>query len=242
MRYKLIVFVGPQGSGKSTLASVLRVLLKRKRRDVCMIKLDTHTFFTKIIGEILIKIVRENAIYEKFYINDNSRKMLAPDFLKKLDKLYLFIYCFSIYFAFIKIQFKRLLNCNIIIEDEGFIFKILTDMLFFCHRNKCLFSQNSNRLNKKVATIIRNAIKIVSKQHLIIIKVNADYEIITQRLLQRQQKIEPYTYLKYWEVTFKIFSIATRPMAINLITLNNNTNSLSNIIPYLHYKVINLII
>jgi len=241
MRYKLIVFVGPQGSGKTTLASVLRILLERKKRRVCMTKLDTHAFFTKILGEILIKIVKENAIYEKFYINESPRKMLAPRFLEKLSAFYFLIYSLAIHLALIKIQFKHLINCNIIIDDEGFIFKILTDMLFFCHRNKCLISRNPKKLNKRVVTIIYIVIKIISKLHLIIIKVNANYDIIAQRLLQRQQKVEPYAYLKCWEITFKIFSTLTKDMVINSISLNNN-NSLNEIIHDLYYKVTNLLI
>jgi len=240
MRYKLIVFVGPQGSGKTTLASILRILLEKKKRGVCMTKLDTHIFFTKILEKILIKIVKENTIYEKFYINENPRKMLAPKFLKKLSALYLLIYKLAIYFALIKVQFKRLINCNIFIEDEGFIFKILTDMLFFCHRNECLISQNSNRLNKNIVIIIYITIKILSNLHLTVIKVDTNYNIISQRLLQRQQKIEPYAYLKYWEVTFKIFSVLIQRMTINLISLDNN-NSLSKAIYELYYKFINTI-
>jgi len=48
MKYKLIVFVGPQGSGKTTLALALRMFLEKRKGKACIIKLDTYTFFAGI--------------------------------------------------------------------------------------------------------------------------------------------------------------------------------------------------
>ncbi len=184
----MIILVGPQGAGKTTLANIIRKRLSKDHK-VCVVKLIDYT----ILHHTYLKILR---IMTEKPSNETIFARLAP--------IYVFLHLAGFVISRIKFAIYSLTKkCYVIVEDEGYIFKELTDFYFIMGVTGAL-------RNKFVKYSARNFLRFLFRvafkkmYHYIIVYVDAPYEILLQRYIKTRRYIEPEAYINFQRFLYNI--------------------------------------
>jgi DNA polymerase III delta prime subunit len=184
-----IVFIGPQGAGKTTLARLLTRKLMCKGFRMCNIRLIDYTIYHYIYLKVLISIAKNVDFAEVF-----SRLLL----------LFIILHFIGSSISILKFALLRFIwRCEVIIEDEGFIFKEIADIYF------TLGITNSLRAGAN-QHIVRSFLKYLfsigrkSMKNTILIYVNAPYSILKMRYERNRKKVEDRRYVAFQDSIYKL--------------------------------------
>ncbi|MGC9107628.1 MAG: AAA family ATPase, partial [Infirmifilum sp.] len=137
----MIVLIGPQGAGKTTLAKLLVEELRAQGFKSCIVKAIDYTIFHHMFIRFVNRLVKDNVVFVVFYENLPPQRSASPAIFRRFLPLLVFLYMLGLIISLLKLKLFRLVKgCGIILDDEGFIFKQLPDLLFLI-----AYSKPSNR-------------------------------------------------------------------------------------------------
>ena len=190
------MLVGPQGAGKTTVAAFLAEQLRRRGLKISFIKLIDYTIFYTNYLKLINWLSRNNVVFLKFYENLPPQRSAPSYVFRRLAPLCLFLHIIGLFISLIKAHFIRSCGlCDIIIEDEGFIFKQLGDL--FTHMS--FIGSWKDKISMNLANMLLK-LSIVSLRTFLgagicIININAPYETLRERYGKRGI-IEPRKYVE----------------------------------------------
>jgi len=187
-----IVFVGPQGAGKTTLAKLLMKKLRfNEKHDICYVKLIDYTIFHHAYLRALSKLNRGG---------DSSI------IFSKLFPLYVLQHIMGLLMSYIKFTILRLTSrCAFMVEDEGFIFKEISDLCFIAYATGSLRSRFNLRLIRSVLALILALGGKVLGRNTVIIYVGAPYDVLKVRYItDNRGGIEPKPYVDFQDVVYRL--------------------------------------
>ncbi len=198
---KIIIFVGPQGSGKSLQALIISKLFKAKVIKAIPYTL-IHLLWIKAIVN-LAKIVGKT-ISVKVYEDAPPITLPTPALSKRLMPLYILMHIVTLFIDNM-ILFLRLLGARsaIVIEDEGFIYKHLADLLYWCRDVR---TRDTYLLLKIFINLALRSLYLV--HHKSILFFVYDYDILRlrywkQREYDRRRKVEQRNYIVFQLALYK---------------------------------------
>ncbi|ADY01287.1 hypothetical protein VMUT_1081 [Vulcanisaeta moutnovskia 768-28] len=192
----MIVLIGPQGSGKTTLAKLLVEKLRAQGFRPCIVKMIDYTIFHILFIGFINWLVRDNVVFVEFYENLPPQRSASPEVFKRFLPLLVLLHMLGLIMSLLKLRLFRLVKgCEIIVDDEGFIFKQLPDLLFLI-----AYSKPSTR-EFKLARMFSKFSVILARSTLrggVIVRVKAPYSALRKRHARRGL-IEPRSYIEFQE-------------------------------------------
>jgi len=185
---KLVVFIGPQGVGKTTLARFLVRQLLSKGFKICYVKLIDYTIFHHKYLMLFKLVVKGSDLLKVF---------------SKLFPLYIFMHFTGLLMSVTKAKFFQLIEkCDILIEDEGFIFKEIPDLYFIVGVTGSWRERVNRYIIKYFLKFLIMELNRIAKS-CVVIYVNAPYNILEMRYVERG-KAEPKLYIDFQNSLYKI--------------------------------------
>lgn len=201
---RVVVFVGPQGSGKSTLAYIFNKLFKVK-----VVKAIFYTIFhiwgIKIIN--FLGAISGKTVVVKFYEDDAPRLSASPELYRRLMRFFVLLHILGLVIDHIAILLRSWKAGNkIVIEDEGFIYKQLADLLYLA---KFVGFPMGHPLIKFFVSLALMILKHVDKAVLFMVH---DYNILRSRYLKQKaytgwRKVEPVDYVLFQIAVYKAVGV-----------------------------------
>lgn len=188
----VVIFVGPQGAGKTTQAKLLLKYVRQSNKErVILVRLIHYTMLRPIFISI-IKLFKKT--YIKFYENKLFTEAPSPRLLKAVFPLLLTLHLVSFIVSSILFNLYTF-SRDYLIEDEGYVFKQLADILYeakYCKADLTNFISNFI-----LSIIIRRACALARRCVLVYLRIY-DHEILKKRyLLQKRLYIEPADYILF---------------------------------------------
>jgi len=184
-----VVFIGPQGAGKSTLAKILLKKLAYEGFNTCSIRLIDYTIFHRIYIKMLVLLAK--SVFAKIF----SRLLL----------FFVFLHLVGLLISIIKFNFYMFTRrCDVIIEDEGFIFKNLADVYFVVNITSSLKLKINCEIMKLFLRLWFITGRMIMNKRAIIIDVEAPYEVLKIRYMRDERKIEDRRYIVFQSSFYKI--------------------------------------
>ena len=200
-KHYVIVFIGPQGSGKTTLAKPLNKKLTAQGFRSCIVKMTDYTIFHIWFIKFVTWLVRDNIVFVKFYENLAPQKLASPTFFRRLLLFLIVLHMFGLVMSLLRLRLFRLVRrCRIIVDDEGFIFKQIPDLLFMV-----AYSKPGVRELKLVRMFFKFLV-IIARNTLrgcVIVRVRAPYSVLRERYVRRGL-IEPRSYIEFQDRVYDI--------------------------------------
>lgn len=227
---RVIVFVGPQGSGKSTLATPLVFAFRKQGYRSCVYKMIDYTIFQNVVFyKLFIKsiynIVKDNIILVRFYEDSPYYNIASPRVFIELFPLLLFFHILGTIISVIKFTIARaLLRCNVIIEDEGFTFKQIADVIFLYIYNYILAKIVYGTINSLIIRLnyillkyfVRFLLILTYRFDVEVVCLYADYNSLKQRYRARGSYTEPPYYVHFQKRLYTtIIKISKKSMCID---------------------------
>ena len=194
----IILFVGPQGSGKTTHAKLLSQLLN-KYGNVCVVALNAHSFthilFTQLMDSVICKLFY-SCIKSKFYENLPPITMASPKLYRVLFPFLTLIHMLAYSRARSKL-FAYLKRCDIVIDQEGYVFKQLADISWLARYAELYLNDKIWKLFIKfLLRLTTNIAELTKKHNIIVILLHCDYRVLVERYYNRG-RVEPYRYINF---------------------------------------------
>jgi Cdc6-like AAA superfamily ATPase len=186
-----IVFVGPQVAGKTTLAKFLiRKLLSNEKHGICYVQLIDYTIFYHVYLRALSKL----------NMSSNSSILFSKLFL-----LYALQRIMGLLISYIKYTILRLVSrCAFMVEDEGYIFKEISNLYFMAYVTGSLGSRFNLRLIRGVLALILALGGKILGRNAVIIYVSAPYDVLKVRYIFDNRGIEPKLYVNFQDVVYRL--------------------------------------
>jgi ribose 1,5-bisphosphokinase PhnN len=207
-RNRVIVFIGPQGSGKTTLAKQLTRELRAQGFRPCIVKIIDYTILHLWFIRFVNRLVRDNVVLVKFYENLPPQRSASPAIFRRLLPLLVFSHMLGLVMSLLKLKlFKLMKGCGVIVDDEGFIFKQLPDLLFLV-----AYSKPSIRELKLARMFSKFSVILVRRtlRRGVIVRVKAPYSVLRERYARRG-RIEPRSYIEFQD---RVHDIVLRHVSV----------------------------
>ncbi|MBE9391236.1 hypothetical protein IOK49_03995 [Fervidicoccus fontis] len=204
----MIVLIGPQGSGKTTLAKLLVEELRAQGFRPCIVKMIDYTMFHILFLRFVNRLVWDNVVYVKFYENLPPQKSASPTIFRRFLSLLVVLHMFGLVMSLLKLRLFRLVRrCRIIVDDEGFIFKQLPDLLFLVAYSKPGVRELklAGMFSKLSVVLARNTLRGG-----VIVRVKAPYSVLRERYARRGL-IEPRSYIEFQD---RVYDIVLRYLSV----------------------------
>jgi ABC-type multidrug transport system fused ATPase/permease subunit len=215
-----IVFIGPQGAGKSTLARLLMKKLTHEGFTTRIVKLIDYTIFHRTYLKVLISLTKNTDLSRVF---------------SKLFPLFIFLHFAGSLISAVKIILSKLMwKCNVIIEDEGFIFKEIADIYFTAYITDSLKTKINQRTAKLLLIFLLTIGRKVVGRHVITIYVNAPYDTLKVRYSKYKRRMEDKRYIIFQNYIYnKLMDNTMRESEYQKLYFENtNIASIPNIIKH----------
>ena len=188
----LLVLVGPQGSGKSTLATRLLVRCLGRCR---LVKLDSYTFLHNMYIQVMNRLFKRVGVRVKFY-EDLPATFSAPPFAyRRLMPLMLALHALGFLASLLKLLIVHR-TADVLVEDEGFVFKQIPDLLFMAGWSG---SHRSKTMLRALSFFTFFLLSIVKKLDPLVVWIRADYSVLRERYRKRGTPVEPRVYVEFQE-------------------------------------------
>jgi len=191
-RVEIIVLTGPQGSGKSTLA---RLLLARCPSRCRLVKLDTYTLLHISYIRIVNRLFRRTGVIVRFYEDLLPAVSAPPSAYRKLMPLMVALHLLGFLASQVKLLLARR-GAQVLVEDEGFVFKQIPDLLFVAGWSGLHRSRFQPKLLIFLVFFLLTAAKRLDP---IVVWLRADYGTLRERYRRRGTPIEPRIYVEFQE-------------------------------------------
>ncbi len=218
----LIVFVGPQASGKTTQAKPLQTMLKSNGASARVTRLVYYTlfhmYFIRFSG-ILCRLFSKKCVMVKFYEDLPPRLSPSPEMLRRLFWLLVVLYILGLFISFLKLRFLNIFS-SILIEDEGFVFKQLADLLYLARRaglkTKDLSVKASDLSTFALSIFIKLLFGTLSSinSRMVVVHLKAEPECLKPRFRTRAH-IELPQYLAFQESVYR--EMIRRPLCFKKV-------------------------
>ncbi len=196
-----VILVGPQGSGKTTLAKLLVREFRARGFKPCIVKMVDYTIFHILFIRFVNRLVWDSVVHVKFYENLPPQKSASPTVYRRLLLLLIVLHTFGLVMSLLKLRLFRLVRrCRIIVDDEGFIFKQIPDLLYLV-----AYSKPGVRELKLVRMFFKFLI-VLARSTLrgsVIVRVRAPYSVLRERYARRGL-IEPRSYIEFQDRVYDI--------------------------------------
>lgn len=190
---KLIIFVGPQGSGKTTQALLLSKTLKAKGLKVKVTSLPHAAVFQRAFIEFAKKVSGSRAIKTRFYENQPAQTTPSPEIIGRILCVSVFLEFASFVLSQVRLASFRLF-CEVLIDDEGFVFKQIADMNALTGSVKINPDGFTQRSLDGLVRLLRRS---VSKGRITVVYLRCESDCLKPRYLKRGSPVEPSAYLDF---------------------------------------------
>jgi len=197
----VIIFIGPQGSGKTTLAKLLIRELAAQGFRFCIVRMIDYTILHIWFIKFVNWLARDNIVFVKFYENLPPQKSASPTIFRRLLLLLIVLHMFGLVMSLLKLRLFRLVRrCRVIVDDEGFIFKQLPDLLFLV-----AYSKPDARELKLARMFLKFSLALARDivKGGTIVRVRAPYSVLRERYARRGL-IEPRSYIEFQDRVYDI--------------------------------------
>jgi hypothetical protein len=160
-----------------------------------------YTIFHILFIRFVNRLVWDNVVYVKFYEPLPPQKSASPTIFRRLLLLLIVSHMFGLVMSLLKLRLFRLVRrCRVIVDDEGFVFKQLPDLLYLV-----AYSKPSIR-ELKVVRMFSKFIVILARSTLrggVIVRVRTPYSVLRERYARRGL-IEPRSYIEFQDRVYDI--------------------------------------
>ena len=192
MKLTLIVLTGPQGSGKSTLA---RLLLARCPSRCRLVKLDTYTLLHISYIRIVNGLFRRTGVIVRFYEDLPPAVSAPPSAYRKLMPLMVALHLLGFLASQVKLLLARR-GAQVLVEDEGFVFKQIPDLMFMAGWS------GSHRFRPLLKLLSLSTLFLLTAARRLdpaIVWLRADHGTLRARYRKRGTPVEPGIYVEFQE-------------------------------------------
>lgn len=216
--FKLIIFIGPQGAGKTTQAK----LLARHMQRICNTKVKTiklihYSILHKLYFSIL-KIFKRMRV--KFYEGHPYTEVPSRKLFAALFPLYLLLHLLGFAISSMLFTLFKKISRGYVIEDEGYIFKQLADLLYTALFYKIDLSKNS--MLKFILDILIRKVRLMFNYTTVVYLRTTNHKILRKRYItQKRGLIEPLHYVLSQIATYDVL-INTVATAERVLILNSS--------------------
>jgi hypothetical protein len=228
-----VIFIGPQGSGKTTRARLLVERLYARGVRACVIKMVDYTVFHLWFIRFINLLVRDNVVLVRFYENLSPQRSASPNIFERLLPILALLHILGLILSLIKLMALRALRrCEVIVDDEGFVFKQLSD--FYYLAVSVSPGITSSKLSSVFLRVLLTAMIVVIRGG-VIVHVSTPYEVLVERY-KRRGVVEPRAYIEFQEGvynTMRDILYSRRGCECHYVTIDDRENphkSINNII------------
>jgi hypothetical protein len=159
------------------------------------VKLDTYTLLHISYIRIMRRLFRRAGVIVRFYEDQPPASLIPPPAYRKLMPLMVALHLLGFLASQVKLLLTRC-GARVLIEDEGFVFKQIPDLMFSAgwsgaHRSRFLLKL----LSFSTLFLLTAARKLDP----VIVWLRADHGTLRERYGRRKTPIEPRIYVEFQE-------------------------------------------
>jgi hypothetical protein len=159
------------------------------------VKLDTYTFLHISYIRIVNRLFRRVGVIVRFYENLPPAVSAPPSVYRKLMSLMVALHLLGFLASQVKLLLARR-GAHVLVEDEGFVFKQIPDLLFVVGRSG---SHRSRSLLKFLVVFVFFLLTAARRLDPIVVWLHADYGTLRARYQRRGTPLEPRVYVEFQE-------------------------------------------
>jgi len=205
MKFKLIIFVGPQGTGKTTQATLLRYWLRLHNIKADIRALIHYTLLHKSLLRIIVFMAKIFNRYSltKFYPDEPPGYAPTPELMKVIFPILVYFHVISMFIDFLVFKLKQ----EVLIEHEGFLFKQIADLYYLGREFRLLNSKSFSLFLKLALRLLQSLDSTI----VISLQVN-DYRTLVDRYAKQRlsgalwRKTEPWDYILLQQAVYRVLA------------------------------------